>query len=208
MKFYKILALTIVTIMALNSCKALKPKWVDTRNVPTDARERARKNIEEGRGVTFGSLGNKKTTYQFSSSNPMWRASLEVLDFIPLTTVDYSGGVIITDWYNDNAGNDAIKVTVRFLSNEVRTNSIKVVVHKKTCDNNQNCATNKIDSKIEEELVTSILKLAAKFEKKKNKKKLVIKWKDSIFYLLRKNGVRFLKIKIYTDQNLPKSFIV
>ena len=101
----------------------------------------------------------------------MWRASLEVLDFIPLTTVDYSGGVIITDWYNDNAGNDAIKVTVRFLSNEVRTNSIKVVVHKKTCDNNQNWATNKIDSKIEEELVTSILKLAAKFEKEKKTKK-------------------------------------
>ena len=171
MKFFKFLALTIITIMALNSCKALKPKWVDTRNVPTDARERARKNVEEGRGVSFGSLGNKKTTYQFSSSNPMWRASLEVLDFIPLTTVDYSGGVIITDWYNDNAGNDAIKVTVRFLSNEVRTNSIKVVVHKKTCDNNQNCATNKIDSKIEEELVTSILKLAAKFEKEKKTKK-------------------------------------
>ena len=171
MKFYKFLALSIIAIMALNSCKALKPKWVDTRNVPTDARERARKNIEEGRGVTFGSLGNKKTTYQFSSSNPMWRASLEVLDFIPLTTVDYSGGVIITDWYNDNAGNDAIKVTVRFLSNEVRTNSIKVVVHKKTCDQNQNCATNKIDSQIEEELVTSILKLAAKFEKETKTKK-------------------------------------
>ena len=171
MKFYKFLALSIIAIMALNSCKALKPKWVDTRNVPTDARERARKNVEEGRGVSFGSLGNKKTTYQFSSSNPMWRASLEVLDFIPLTTVDYSGGVIITDWYNDNAGNDAIKVTVRFLSNEVRTNSIKVVVHKKTCDNKQNCATNKIDSKIEEELVVSILKLAAKFEKEKKTKK-------------------------------------
>ena len=171
MKFYKFLALSIVAIMALNSCKALKPKWVDTRNVPTDARERARKNVEEGRGVSFGSLGNKKTTYQFSSSNPMWRASLEVLDFIPLTTVDYSGGVIITDWYNDNAGNDAIKVTVRFLSNEVRTNGIKVVVHKKTCDNNRNCATNKIDSKIEEELVTSILNLAARFEKETKTKK-------------------------------------
>ena len=172
MKFYKLLALTIIAILALNSCKALKPKWVDTRNVPTDARERARKNVEEGRGVSLGNLGNRKTTYQFSSSNPMWRASLEVLDFIPLTTVDYSGGVIITDWYNDNAGNDAIKVTVRFLSNEVRTNSIKVVVHKKTCDNNQNCATNKIDSKIEEELVTSILKLAAKFEKETKTKKI------------------------------------
>ena len=172
MKFYKLLALTIIAILALNSCKALKPKWVDTRNVPTDARERAKKNIEEGRGVSLGNLGNRKTTYQFSSSNPMWRASLEVLDFIPLTTVDYSGGVIITDWYNDNAGNDAIKVTVRFLSNEVRTNSIKVVVHKKTCDNNQNCATNKIDSKIEEELVTSILNWLLNLKKRQKLKKI------------------------------------
>ena len=64
MKFYKILALTIIAIIALNSCKALKPKWVDTRKIPTDARERAKKNIEEGRGVTLGSLGNRKTTYQ------------------------------------------------------------------------------------------------------------------------------------------------
>ena len=172
MKFYKLLALTIIAILALNSCKALKPKWVDTRKVPTDARERARKNIEEGRGVSLGNLGNKKTTYQFSSSNPMWRASLEVLDFIPLTTVDYSGGVIITDWYNDNAGNDAIKVTVRFLSNEVRTNSLKVVVHKKTCDNNLNCATNVVTSNlIKDELRSTILRKASLLEKADKKKK-------------------------------------
>ena len=167
MKFYKLLALTIIAILALNSCKALKPKWVDTRKVPTDARERARKNIEEGRGVSLGNLGNKKTTYQFSSSNPMWRASLEVLDFIPLTTVDYSGGVIITDWYNDNAGNDAIKVTVRFLSNEVRTNSIKVTVHRKRCSVNQTCKVELFKSRIQQELIASILREAAILEKQK-----------------------------------------
>ena len=44
-----------------------------------------------------------KTTYEFSTSNPMWRASLEVLDFIPLSTVDYSGGMIITDWYSEDS---------------------------------------------------------------------------------------------------------
>ena len=67
-----------------------------------DPDERARKNIREGKGLSLGNLGKKKTTYEFSTSNPMWRASLETLDFIPLSTVDYSGGMIITDWYTDN----------------------------------------------------------------------------------------------------------
>ncbi len=171
MNKFKFFTFLLILLIILPSCKALKPKWVDTRDVPTDARERARKNIEEGRGVAIKDLtGGGKTTYQFSSSNPMWRASLEVLDFIPLTTVDYSGGVIITDWYNDKGSNESIKVTVRFLSNEVRTNSLKVLVHKKRCLKNQNCVTSKIDSKIEEELVTSILQLASRFERDSKKK--------------------------------------
>ena len=95
---------------------------------------------------------------------------MRLLDFIPLTTVDYSGGVIITDWYNDKGSNESIKVTVRFLSNEVRTNSLKVLVHKKRCLQNQNCVTSKIDSKIEEEVVTSILQLASRFERDSKKK--------------------------------------
>ena len=173
MKFYKLLALTIIAILALNSCKALKPKWVDTRNVPTDARERARKNIEEGRGVSLGNLGNRKTTYQFSSSNPMWRASLEILDFLPFATVDYSGGMIITDWYSENNSNDAIKITVRFLANEVRSDSLKVSVHKKECKSNMNCRTNLLkNSTIGNELRTSIIRKAAILEREsKNKKK-------------------------------------
>ena len=77
-------------------------KPVDLRTEPLDPDERARRNIEEGRGVSLGGLANRKTTYEFSTSNPMWRASLEILDFLPLSTVDYSGGMIITDWYSDN----------------------------------------------------------------------------------------------------------
>ena len=36
----------------------------------------------------------------------MWRASLEILDFLPFSTVDYSGGMIITDWYSDDNNAD------------------------------------------------------------------------------------------------------
>ena len=130
---YRYLLIVLIPIFFLSSCKALKPKWTDTRKVPVQADERARKNIEEGRGISIGSVVKRGgTNYEFSTSNPMWRASLETLDFLPFTTVDYSGGIIITDWYSDNSNtNESIKLTLRFLSNEIATNSIKVIVHKK-----------------------------------------------------------------------------
>ena len=105
------------------------------KNRPLTAKEKREKNIEEGRGAFLGTLlgrGGKGTTYEFSTSNPMWRASFETLDFLPLTTVDYSGGIIITDWYSENNNNkEAIKITIRFLSNEIRSDSVKIILHKK-----------------------------------------------------------------------------
>ena len=103
----------------------------------------------------------------------MWRASLEILDFLPLTTVDYSGGMIISDWYSDTSNQkESIKITIRFLSNDIQTGSLKILVHKKTCIAPNNCVVKKIKSKIEEELQRSILSKAALIEKedKKNKK--------------------------------------
>ena len=149
-------------------------KKTDARNIPTKGQDRARKNVDEGRGISLKNLGGRgKTTYEFSSSNPMWRASLEILDFLPLTTVDYSGGMIISDWYSDTSNQkESIKITIRFLSNDIQTGSLKILVHKKTCIAPNNCLVKKIKSKIEEELQRSILGKAALIEKedKKNKK--------------------------------------
>ena len=145
---------------------------VDTRKVPISGPERAKKNIAEGRGVSLSkALGNTKgTNYEFSTSNPMWRATLDILDFLPLSTVDYSGGVIISDWYTDNSNKDqALKVTVRFLSNTVQSNSIKVTVHRKKCSVNQNCNVELFKSRIQDELIASILKKAAILEKQQKK---------------------------------------
>ena len=128
----KNLILTLILSFLLLSCNAIKPKKVDSRNQPTSGIERAKKNVAEGGGASVGSLlGNRGGSFEFSSSNPMWRASLEVLDFIPMTTVDYSGGMIISDWYNDNnvKGDESIKISIRFLSNEVRSDSLKIIIH-------------------------------------------------------------------------------
>ena len=159
-------------IFLLNSCGGVK--YSPARENPTKGEDRARKNIEEGRGASLGGLlGNVGgTNYEFSSSNPMWRASLETLDFLPLTTVDYSGGVIITDWYSQGGNQESIKLTVRFLSNEVRSDSLKIIVHKKTCKTVSNCVTKISKSNlIKDELRSTILRKAALFEKSDKQKK-------------------------------------
>ena len=120
-----------LVLLILSSCGGFKlPKPGDARTTPASGKERAKKNIEEGRGISIGkALGNRKTTYQFSTSNPMWQATFDVIDFMPLVTVDYAGGMIITDWYADaNTTNDSLKFTIRFLSNELRPDKIGRVV--------------------------------------------------------------------------------
>ena len=167
---------TAITLSGfLNSCGIWNP--ADARKVSPNADERVKKNLEEGRGITLGGMMGKggKTSFQFASANPMWRATLEILDFLPLANVDYSGGIITTDWYNEGTASDeSIKITIRFLSNEVRADGIKVIVHKKKCDTKQKCTVKKISSALEYELQVAILKKAAIFEKeyrRKTKKK-------------------------------------
>ena len=170
-----LIATLITILLALTACGGYEK--VDQRTRPDGAQAKARKNIEEGRGASIGNLTRgigRGTTYEFSSSNPMWRASLETLDFLPLTTVDYSGGVIITDWYSDNnSSKESIKISLRFLSNDIRSESLKVIVHQKICSANLNCRVVLLsNTKIKEELHTTILRKAALLEKEsKNKKK-------------------------------------
>lgn len=142
------------------------------KNIPQNAQERARKNVTEGRGISIGGiLSNKGTNYEFGTSNPMWRASLEVLDFMPLSTVDYAGGVIISEWYNsDYTNNESIKISLQFLSNEIRPDSLKIKVFKKICKQENSCLTVESNSKIKEEMLKTILKNATELELKKNKK--------------------------------------
>ena len=166
---HKFLILFLLLLFTLSTSCGLHKK-VNARDVPQNAQERARKNVEEGRGASIGNLLGKRkgTNYEFSTSNPMWRATLDTLDFIPFSTVDYSGGLVITDWYSDGSNKDEyIKITVRFLSNEIQSNSLKITVHQKKCLSQNNCTTKVVDSKIREELARTILKTAALFDKEK-----------------------------------------
>ena len=130
-KLYKFLIFSLLLIF-LNACGKIFQIF-SAKDNPTRGIDRAKKNVKEGRGINLSGLtGKGKTTYEFSTSNPLWRASLDILDFIPMATVDYSGGTIVSDWYTDGSrNNESIKITVRFLSNEIKSESLKVVVHKK-----------------------------------------------------------------------------
>ena len=176
-KFISILLILLVVPIFFTSCQKLKDFHdpPDLSKEPLDPDTRAQRNIKEGRGINLGGIANRKTTYEFSTANPMWRASLEVLDFIPLTTVDYSGGMIITDWYSETDGtsNESLKITVRFLSNEIRADSLKIVVHKKRCSANNSCKMSLLpaDSQIKSELRSVILRKASLIEKASKGKK-------------------------------------
>ena len=125
----KKLVLLISISLLVYSCGIIRPE--EGAKVPVQGDERVKKNMEEGRGFRLSTLGKKGGDFMFSSSNPMWRASMDKLSFAPLSVVDYGGGIIITDWFSEGDNNEEIKIAVRFLSNEIRSDAIKVIIHKK-----------------------------------------------------------------------------
>jgi hypothetical protein len=150
----------------LNSCGT----GVDARKFPPNPDLRVKKNLEEGRGFRLMDTIKKSgsTNYEFASSNEMWRASLDVLDFMPLTSVNYSGGIIITDWYSGNQqDNESIKISVRFLSNEIRSDALNIKIFTKKCETITNCKISESSGKLNTELKKKILKTAKIYELQK-----------------------------------------
>ena len=173
-KIYKILSFLLLFGVLLNGCNGKLPGG-DARKFPDDPKLRVKKNLEEGRGFKIGNIleNNKKGgVFEFASSNELWRASLDVLDFMPLTSVNYSGGIIISDWYStEQSSNESIKISIRFLTNEIRSDALDIKVFNKKC--NKTFIDCKIVSKsgnIVEELKREILKKAIIYKKENEEK--------------------------------------
>ena len=163
MKFIKIVLFTAL-LLNISGCGIYKP--VDARKVSPNVNERAAKNIKDGKGFRIlGGDDNKGGAFEFASSNPMWRASIKLLEFTPLSNVDYSGGMIITDWFSDEKKENVYtKITVRFFSNEVRADGVNVIIYKKVCNEFNKCKTSKVESALANEIKLAILKEAAIIE--------------------------------------------
>tara|TARA_B000000565_G_C23659861_1_gene329991 strand:+ start:154 stop:741 length:588 start_codon:yes stop_codon:yes gene_type:complete len=173
-KFFEKFSLTtffMIILILLNSCGKNFFRGADARKVSPDPRERVKKNLEEGRGIRLNDVvkrgvGRGVGTFEFASSNELWRASLDIIEFMPLTSANYSGGIIITDWYTNNTNpNETIKITIRFLSNEIRSDAIDINVFYKKCDAEYKCVVQKNNENIESELRREILKKATIYQK-------------------------------------------
>tara|TARA_B100001175_G_scaffold184014_1_gene156311 strand:+ start:171 stop:749 length:579 start_codon:yes stop_codon:yes gene_type:complete len=176
LKNIQILTFLVILFPLLNSCGT----GVDARQFPPEPEKRVKKNIEEGRGFTMmGAVNNKGNsgTFDFASSNELWRASLDTIDFMPLVSANYSGGIIITDWYSSGSNtNESIKISIRFLTNEVRSDALDIKIFYKNCGQNDNCQISEKKGSLVAELNKKILSKAAVYEKEskdKSKKKYV-----------------------------------
>ncbi len=163
------IVLSITSLLILSACKNAG----DARKRPPNVKDRVQKNIEEGRGFTLmGSAKKNIGEFDFASSNELWRASLDTLDFMPLALANYSGGVIVTDWYSDSdINNESVKISVRFLSNQVRADALVVKVFYKNCSVQQTCKITDRSSVLSEELTKKILNKAAFYAKENKSKK-------------------------------------
>ena len=168
-KTLKLLIFVCILPFLLNSCA----NRGDARKSPPNPELRVKKNMEEGRGFRLMDAVNKgrSTNFEFASSNELWRASLDAIDFMPLASVNYSGGIIITDWYSSNlSSNENIKISIRFLSNEIRSDALNIQIFKKICDENNRCVINESVGELNKELQRKILQKAKIYEtQKKNK---------------------------------------
>ena len=173
---HKIIGQIIVLsiFLTISACGIYKP--VDARKVPPNVKDRVEKNLAEGRGFRlFDSERNIMGggAFQFANSNELWKASLDVIDFMPLSSVNYSGGIIITDWYSDNKNpNESIKISIRFLTNEIRSDALEIKIFSRKCDDNSfNCKFTDSSQNLVAELQREILKKAAIYKDEEKKKK-------------------------------------
>jgi hypothetical protein len=170
-KLFKHIVTIFFATLILSSCKNAG----DARKIPPNVKDRVQQNIEEGRGFRLmGNMSTKKKSgeFDFASSNELWRASLDTLDFMPLALANYSGGVIVTDWYSDSdVNNESVKISIRFLSNEIRSDALIVKVFYKNCSVQQTCKITDKSGVLSDDLTKKILNKAAVYEKENNSKK-------------------------------------
>ena len=176
--FIKITIFALVIPLMFTSCKTPDGKFKlpggDARKTPADPAKRVAQNLKEGRGFKLNDMiknTTRKGVFDFASSNELWRASLDAIDFMPLASVNYSGGIIITDWYSSNNDfNESIKISIRFLTNEIRADALDIKVFNKKCDEQNRCFISKNETKLISELKKKILKKAAIYNTMKEEK--------------------------------------
>ena len=161
------------SLLFLLSCQKedSNSKILKRKNVEPNLNKRAETYVNEGGGVLNQMKGQGTGNFEFATANVLWRASLKTLDFIPIQSANYSGGVLVTDWYSNSLdSNSSIKIEVRFKSTELSPSSIDVLSYKRTCKN-MNCSTAKLESNFSSDIKLKILNNAREISIKEESKK-------------------------------------
>ena len=167
--------LTILFFIIISSCSQKDPTTGEIIRMEPNPDKRAREFADKGGGIFVDIIKRSgSTTFEFASSNILWRATLKSLDFLPLLNADDSGGIIIYDWYSQtNNPKEQIKISVQFLNNELRSDSIKITAHKKICETAERCSNSTLDQNFANSIKDSIMTSARtlKIEETKKEKK-------------------------------------
>jgi hypothetical protein len=151
-KYKKIIALITLCIISI-SCSNNEIDPVTGKKKEYEGNLDKRLEKSKNQTVLFG--GASRNTDSFANTNILWRASIESLKNIPLSSLDYTAGIIITDWYGESE-KESIKITVNIVSKEISQNSIEISSFKKTCQNNK-CSTVTTNQSFNDELKLKIL---------------------------------------------------
>lgn len=104
------------------------------------------------RGMAGGGSGN-------ISVNPfLWRAALDTISFMPITSADPFGGAIITDWYAPpETPRERFKINLLILAKELRSDGIKVTVFRQERDDSGGWSTAPVENNTAIDLENVIL---------------------------------------------------
>ncbi len=126
--FKKTIVASLLCVAVVSNCLASGdyPKTKEER----DADEMGSILGEEGIIFKPGKIKNESTRAHLNYVNKyLWQATIEILDFLPLSSVDSNGGVIITDWYSPkNKPNVSFKINVLIKDSLINPDSIEVKV--------------------------------------------------------------------------------
>jgi len=164
-KFLKLSILVVFVLVNSTSCSALKPE-ARKNGYPVDKETERRmkrgKLTGEG-GLKLFSSGTSDKQGSGAGSGVgvntfLWRASLETLDFLPFSTIDPHGGVILTEWYEDpSSKGERIKLNVLVLGTVLRVDALKITIFKQTRDKKGEWANSPVSADTARELEDKIL---------------------------------------------------
>jgi len=129
----------LASCLLLADCGATTPSTVDPGYVGKP---------DPGGGSVFGDNGLTFGTSKTNRSNDtggalgvnafLWRGALDTLSFMPLSSADPFGGVIITDWYQPpGATDERFKATAYILGRELRSDGVRVTIFRQVLQNGQ-----------------------------------------------------------------------